>query len=763
MNLINDNQKATPNVDEDFQFVFVFPNFFSEREAFVQTVSEKKTINYCKSVYHSIFRIIENDPKNVVEQKISPTTKWIKDAWENFCKDTSNGEVEWIKFIRMVMTVAIRVLQEDLKLQIHSFFSRDQDEIFMKVRATEHNLRVYADLMDYQVQVNIRRPKGENELTGEMFSKEGFSEICPYGEFQNSINQHASIRSTYKAYKANGKKAHNDGEVSSVFLYKDKVRIVNATILSAIDTAVLLDHKIVTQIYCIHNEKELKNLEDEWGSFGAFWRPQPLRNIRKYFGEKIAMYFAWLEYYVFWLITPALAGLAVFIVGQLYETNDGSLKYELPIFIFSLVLSLGSTILDQLWQRRQSGLAWKWGTTDMIEVEQQRPGYIGKYSKDMVTGLKRKVNESLTIPRFKRSFGFSITMLFVFSILAMIIGIFIAKKEHEEYQSFFSLLNAVQIKIMNFVYRIVARKLNDWENYEYDSQYNNALTLKLYIFQFINSYSSLFYIAFFKSSCVRGQIDDPASCMKELYSQLQMILIINTMLNVVELGMPYLKMKLAIRKELKEIAKENLDGKHLRETVTVAESNSKLSDYETPLDDYMELIINYGYVVMFSIAYPLFPFISFLLNILEVRVDAFKVCVLSKRPFPYPANSIGTWEFIIKTIAIIGALTNIGILVFTAQVQFDLPFNEEHDPWVTFIIIEHILLIFKLLLMLIMPTVPTQVEEGLIWSKRIAAERIYGKAIDINQQKKLRNLYFKKSHDHKELYFDPREFRIDNY
>ena len=34
-----------------------------------------------------------------------------------------------------------------------------------------------------------------------------------------------------------------------------------------------------------------------------------------YFGEKIAFYFAWLGYYISWLVPASLIGLAVFIYG----------------------------------------------------------------------------------------------------------------------------------------------------------------------------------------------------------------------------------------------------------------------------------------------------------------------------------------------------------------------------------------------------------------------------------------------------------------
>ena len=339
------------------------------------------------------------------------------------------------------------------------------------------------------------------------------------------------------------------------------------------------------------------------------------------------------------------------------------------ILVFSLCLSLGSTLLDQLWARRQNELSWKWGTTDLIEVEQQRPSFKGTYKTDPVTGQKRKVQDQRLGERIKRSLGYSVTLMFVFTVLALIVAIFIAKRQYVQYVNELSFLNACQIKIMNSIYRTVAKKLTEWENYEFDSEYNDALTLKLYVFQFINSYSALFYIAFFKNPyCTQKDpeiadlcqkraecIDeygssahcshftsDSCDCMYELSNQLFWILVTNVFMNLVELGTPYLKIKWANYKERKEIEKQNNeDHQQRRLDITPIEEEAKLAVYETPLDDYMELIINYGYVVMFSVAFPLFPFFSLLLNILEVRVDAFKLAHLSQRPFPAPANSIG--------------------------------------------------------------------------------------------------------------------------
>jgi hypothetical protein len=40
--------------------------------------------------------------------------------------------------------------------------------------------------------------------------------------------------------------------------------------------------------------------------------------------------------------------------------------------------------------------------------------------------------------------------------------------------------------------------LNQWENHRTDTDYENHLILKTFLFQFVNSYASFFYIAFVK-------------------------------------------------------------------------------------------------------------------------------------------------------------------------------------------------------------------------------------------------------------------------
>ena len=59
-----------------------------------------------------------------------------------------------------------------------------------------------------------------------------------------------------------------------------------------------------------------------WGSFGQFYKFQPLHLVRRYFGEKIAIYFAWLGFYTSFLAPMALLGVIVTIYGAVTMDTD---------------------------------------------------------------------------------------------------------------------------------------------------------------------------------------------------------------------------------------------------------------------------------------------------------------------------------------------------------------------------------------------------------------------------------------------------------
>ena len=78
--------------------------------------------------------------------------------------------------------------------------------------------------------------------------------------------------------------------------------------------------------------------------------------------------------------------------------------------------------------------------------------------------------------------------------------------------------------------------------------------------------------------------------------------------------------------------------------------------YEGTFEDYLEMFIQFGYVTLFSSAYPLAGLCALLNNLIEVRSDAFKLCFIHQRPFTERVQVRRTWRRIISNIS----LQNIG-------------------------------------------------------------------------------------------------------
>ena len=63
-------------------------------------------------------------------------------------------------------------------------------------------------------------------------------------------------------------------------------------------------------------------LFEYWGKWRKWYKYQPVHRIRNYFGEKVAIYFAWIGMYTTCLIPAALFGLAVLFYGLSTLSKD---------------------------------------------------------------------------------------------------------------------------------------------------------------------------------------------------------------------------------------------------------------------------------------------------------------------------------------------------------------------------------------------------------------------------------------------------------
>ena len=160
--------------------------------------------------------------------------------------------------------------------------------------------------------------------------------------------------------------------------------------------------------------------------------------------------------------------------------------------------------------------------------------------------------------------------------------------------------------------------------------------------------------------------------------------------NVYELGMPIWEKKREFDEEEKKAVKMMNEGKAARITMTYPEIQGK---FETVCftEEYLEMVINFGYITLFCVAFPLGPFVYWISHLVEIKVDSYKFLNFTKRPFPEKAKDIGIWEGILQFLVIASIFSNTALIVFNSTVF--------EPTWGTFIAIEHAMLIILAFLM----------------------------------------------------------------
>ena len=220
--------------------------------------------------------------------------------------------------------------------------------------------------------------------------------------------------------------------------------------------------------------------------------------------------------------------------------------------------------------------------------------------------------------------------------------------------------------------------------------------------------------------------------MAELESQLMSIYLTNILLNALELGTPMALNYYRLRKEEK---RAKIHGKEM----STEEKESILSQFESTTDEYMEIIIGYGYMVMFGMAFPFTPLFAIVFTIVELRVDAIKLCYFTSRPYPAQDNTIGIWNDIATIVSYVGAAVNIAVLTFTANA---FRFDNDKDKWICFIFVQNGFFLLKTLIRAAIGDMTENTRDGIIWCDRMVNEKLYGKIRDVDLERQTRQLHY---------------------
>ncbi|XP_054290583.1 anoctamin-4-like [Macrosteles quadrilineatus] len=480
-------------------------------------------------------------------------------------------------------------------------------------------------------------------------------------------------------------------------------------------------------------------LYTEWARPGRWYKKQPLWLVRKYFGDKIALYFTWLGFYTKMLIPASVAGLLCFIYGVLsMDSRDNIPSKEIcnstlagnitlcpqcdkacdyqrlgescvfakitylfdnpATVLFAIFMSFWATTFLELWKRKQAVVAWEWDLQNVEEDEEPRPEFeatVKTFRTNPVTRRKEPY-----IPAWNKMLRFAVTGSMVFFMICVVVsavlgtiiyrlsvvtviyegGNVFVKRHAKIFTSMTAaLINLVIIMILTKVYHHLALWLTNKENPRTQTEYEDSYTFKIFLFEFMNFYSSLIYIAFFKGRFyshpgdrdarssqflrLKGDICDPAGCLSELCIQLAIIMVGKQCFNnFLELAYPAILNWWRYRKQ-------RSDTKDTTRPYTRWEEDYQLQDPGrlALFEEYLEMVIQYGFVTLFVAAFPLAPLFALLNNIGEIRLDAYKMVTQARRPLAERVEDIGAWYGILQGITYCAVVSNAFVIAYTSD------------------------------------------------------------------------------------------------
>ncbi|XP_028967415.1 anoctamin-4 [Galendromus occidentalis] len=369
--------------------------------------------------------------------------------------------------------------------------------------------------------------------------------------------------------------------------------------------------------------------------------------------------------------------------------------------IFSIFMSVWARIFIKLWKKRESTLVFEWAVPEdemgQEEINPDLEATAAIYRLNPVT-----MDYEPYIPLWERVArtlsAASVVIFMIFLVFVAVFGIIVyrsvmeqmlnrhTKEGRDELSSALqnpvlsskavasataSLVNLICIWLLSFVYEKIARGLTHMERQRTISDFENSYTVKMFLFQSVNHYIGLFYIAFLKGR-FQGHPGQTASildadmetcdggCLYEVFLQLFIIMVGKQIVNNVQefltpVFFRWWKYRRTAASKGRVLTRWEMDYELKEWTM--------LSLFE----EYLEMALQFGFCTLFVAAFPLAPLFALLNNIIEIRIDAYKYVVQQRRPRPQTARNIGVWHKIIEGISLCAVVFNAFFIAFTTE------------------------------------------------------------------------------------------------
>ena len=513
----------------------------------------------------------------------------------------------------------------------------------------------------------------------------------------------------------------------SIFRPVDKIRLLKQAVEPYFSIETMEGYGIMEAAFPLHQPVLLQSLRENWASPVWFLAAdQPLHLIRDYFGEKIAFYFAWAQFFTVSLWPPAIIGACVTAV-QLAMDFRGRFESNVVLvssIAFSAYMVVWSSVFIIRWNARQAKLIDAWGAErpktslgrsdfqfDSILPDPTDPVGIQRVYSPYKSQLRMLFSLTITLLFMGTTIGL-VALSFSLPYLASLYGFKTVQGREKLLTSF---ANAVVVLACDNLWSILAPILTAFENHKYDDDYDRSYVLKMFSFRIVNNFYALAYLAFVKQFADPCGADSEGGCLPTLRVQLLVLFVVNFGRGCLEILRP--TASYLTRKACSIASKKSSTEDQLRMDKYDA------SGHDMSAEDFVTLVVHFGHATLFSIVLPILPLLCYVYYLSQIRIDAYKLTVAYRRPYPVQVAGIGPNESIVTLMSYLAVLTNLGMCVFQMKVGRGL---ELWERLMVFLVAEHVVLTVKWYLQYKLGRRDQAVHDGRAQADAVIRRALYG-------------------------------------
>ena len=469
-----------------------------------------------------------------------------------------------------------------------------------------------------------------------------------------------------------------DKKYYSIFRNIDKLRFIERILSQIMKFSELKKIDIFEMMLFKRNNssyfKKLNELSiaNTYNPFDYHKCARSINTIRNYYGETVSYYFLFVDHYSRMLLFPSIFGVFIFIsyffwnkipLITIFSNTIRMDYYDFLLILNCVLLTIWLTLFIKSWLQKEKLYNYIWGVNLNQKEVKINEEFVPNSKEQLILGYYVPI-EKEPYHSFKKYVSYCVLLGMILIVIFFIYSLFRLKARlvngnvwHDYRISFYiACLNGIQIKVMNYIYYYISIYLNKWENHFSLQEKNNSLSFKLILFDFMNSYSSLFYIAFIKpynEGCINN------NCPKELETQLYSIFLVYICIFFGEILYLYILYYYQRRKLRSLVSGENIEFQSLEHQIMLSPTINLNVEYS-------DIINQFGFACLFSIAAPLTPLIIFILSLIYRVTNYYKFVHLKRIEILDESKGISFYNKIITMFLFIGVMVNVAIFMFSS-------------------------------------------------------------------------------------------------